>query len=47
MEKQPAVWRERAIVDRGRNLRESRRVDPEAEDRRAVAEVLDSLYGRA
>ncbi len=47
MERQPTVRGDRTVVDWGRNLRKNRRFDPEAEEHRAGAQVLDSLYGRA
>ncbi len=43
----PDPWFGRAAVEWAHKLRRNRRFDPEAQEHIAVAEVLDSLYGRA
>jgi predicted dehydrogenase len=42
----PDAWFGRAAVEWARRLQKSRQFDPEAEEHMAVAEVLDSIYGR-
>ena len=42
----PDAWFGRAALEWARKVQRSRRFDPEAEEYTAVAEVLDSIYGR-